>query len=138
MTDDVVRKLYGRPPVKLTPMVDPAGNERWFAHATCMFPAALEAAGELDTRCVVCGVEVAAEERESMSTHPVLTMLGVNMTEPGTVDEIAIEAIASTRAWQCQHCARWQCNRCVCAALTGGGLPIPSHVGCGGEFLPPR
>jgi hypothetical protein len=138
MREDVVRKFYGRVPTELKPYVDPVGHQRWFAHLTCLHSAALKAGGELDTTCVVCGKEVDAEEREPPDGR-VRKLLGVEPTKAGRKPDLANIVLASldaaTHAWQCQQCARWQCNRCVCAALVNGG--VSDHDGCGGRFAPP-
>lgn len=138
MKEDVVRKLYGAPPAGVKPEIDPVGNERWFAHLACFHSAALKAAGELNTACVVCGDEVAEEDRNPGEHRAaVREILGIGTGPSSPLDEMVFAMEGATCAWQCQRCARWQCNRCVCAALIEGGRPIPSHAGCGGEFAPP-
>jgi hypothetical protein len=113
-------------------------NERWFAHLACFNSPGLEAAGELDTTCVVCGDEVDERDRNPQRDRDeVRNVLGIGTGPPSPLDQMMFAMEAATCAWQCQRCARWQCNRCVCAALAEGGIPIPDHAGCGGQFAPP-
>ncbi|WP_328884672.1 hypothetical protein [Streptomyces sp. NBC_00299] len=136
-----MRKIYGRVPSEPPAYIDLDGDRRWFAHLTCMHSATLKAVGELDVTCVVCGQEVDAEERKSGSDDEVRKLFGVEGTKPGEKPDFAdvflTSVEAALRAWQCQRCARWQCNGCVCAALANGGSQISEHADCGGRFAPP-
>jgi hypothetical protein len=140
LKEHAVRELHGHVPADPPPFLDPHGNQRWFAHLTCMNSAALKQAGELDTTCVVCGRAVDAAERAT-TLDGLREGLGVEPPGPGRapdpLDQFLTFVDAAVHAWQCQRCARWQCNRCVCAALTDGGPPIPDHTDCGGRFAPP-
>lgn len=129
---DAVRRFGCR-----LPGAEPAVDQRWLAHLSCLHSAELEVGGGVDTTCVVCGKEVDAEEREPGADGGVRKLLGVRPDEPSPLDAVLTSFDAAMRAWQCRRCARWQCNRCVVAALADGGPPIADHAGCGGRFAPP-